>query len=183
MVEPNPRVAVRSYVECPLCHYHHFRPLDLPTRDWLESVVDPLFAPAGILQERASLYSVPANVAESAKRFFVQTREDKMNWKPIKLVRDKLAERGLKDPEVKCEPVETEDLGRMLRDKLAEECHEYQEDRTPEELADIIEACFALASHEHGVPPGMLLELVSAKREEKGGFVNGIGLFVKVRAS
>lgn len=101
-------------------------------------------------------------------------------WKPIKLVRDNLGELGLKDPEVKLEAVTVDECRRMLRAKLAEECHEYQEDRSPEELVDIIEACFALGAHEHGIAPSDLLALVDAKREEKGGFWDGIGLFVKV---
>jgi predicted house-cleaning noncanonical NTP pyrophosphatase (MazG superfamily) len=101
-------------------------------------------------------------------------------WKSLKLLRDGYSDNG--GEEVMIAPVAPEVRGRMLRAKLAEEVQEYLEDRTPEELVDIIEACIGLAFHEHDMVTDELVELGRRKRDEKGGFAECLGLFVKVPA-
>ncbi|BDP42205.1 hypothetical protein DAETH_21740 [Deinococcus aetherius] len=62
-----------------------------------------------------------------------------------------------------------------LLDKLEEETQEYLADRTPEELADVLEVLHALAAL-HGLTPEGLEELRARKAAERGGFVGRVWL-------
>lgn len=53
--------------------------------------------------------------------------------------------------------------------KLAEETAEYATDRSPDELADILEVVAALAAT-HGLTWGSLLAIRDRKRRDRGGF-------------
>jgi predicted house-cleaning noncanonical NTP pyrophosphatase (MazG superfamily) len=89
---------------------------------------------------------------------------------PGKLVRDRIPEiirsAGL-DPIVTI--AAPEDYNRYLCAKLDEERLEYVNSGDVEELADLVEVCFA-AAQAHGVSPDELLGLAQAKRERRGGF-------------
>ena len=87
-----------------------------------------------------------------------------------KLVRDKIPQiieesggkaeiRILSDEEYSC----------FLETKLDEEVGEYHQDRTPEELADILEVVYALAVAQ-GVSKADLLEIYESKHQDRGGF-------------
>ena len=87
-----------------------------------------------------------------------------------KLVRDKIPQiieesggkaeiRILSDEEYRC----------FLETKLDEEVGEYHQDRTPEELADILEVVYALAAAQ-GVSKADLLEIYESKHQARGGF-------------
>lgn len=87
-----------------------------------------------------------------------------------KLVRDKIGKiieasgrvaktRILDDDEYKTE----------LEKKLSEEVSEYQNDKTPEELCDILEVVFALAKT-HGIGRDELEKMRKSKADERGAF-------------
>ncbi|MBQ9733538.1 MAG: nucleoside triphosphate pyrophosphohydrolase [Clostridia bacterium] len=87
-----------------------------------------------------------------------------------KLVRDKIPEiiegsaraarvRVLSDEEYQIQ----------LEKKLSEEVAEYEKDKTPEELCDILEVVFALAKT-HGITGDELEEMRLEKANERGGF-------------
>lgn len=87
-----------------------------------------------------------------------------------KLVRDKIGKiieasgmvvktRVLSDDEYKTE----------LEKKLSEEVSEYQKDKTPEELCDILEVVFALAKT-HGIGHDELEKMRKSKVDERGAF-------------
>lgn len=61
------------------------------------------------------------------------------------------------------------DRDRYARAKLREELNEYLSSGDVEELADLIEACFAAAAA-HGVSRVGLLEIARDKRARRGGF-------------
>lgn len=68
---------------------------------------------------------------------------------------------------------------KWLRHKLMEEVSEYLEDRKIDELADIVEAVFALAVHTHRTSPDEILERAERKREERGGYKELVILTIK----
>lgn len=74
-------------------------------------------------------------------------------------------------------PVNDFDRAPALRAKLMEEVAEYLEDRTPGELADILEVVFGLAALE-GISVVRLLLMAEQKRERKGGFARVLGLYL-----
>jgi predicted house-cleaning noncanonical NTP pyrophosphatase (MazG superfamily) len=87
----------------------------------------------------------------------------------LKIVRDRIPDL-IHDGPWYYVPVPKDEQGRLLRYKLQEEVAEYLEDRVPEELADIIEACFALGIHEHHLYPHELVRLADEKRALRGGY-------------
>ena len=93
--------------------------------------------------------------------------------KMLKLVRDRIPEL-IKSGRWFYESVHHRPLNpeKWLRHKLMEEVSEYLEDRTAEELADIIEVCFAIGVHIHGITPSELLQVAQIKRDERGGYKN-----------
>ena len=68
-----------------------------------------------------------------------------------------------------------EELLPLLETKLNEEVSEYLEDQNLEELADVMEVLFGLASA-LGYSEEDLINKRNAKREERGGFEKGIVL-------
>ena len=96
-----------------------------------------------------------------------------------KLVRDKIPEiirNGGEVPKVRI--LEQEEYLTCLENKLDEEVAEFQRDKSPEELADILEVVYALAE---GIGCGKdeLLSLCDQKREARGGFEKRIFLISK----
>ncbi len=97
-----------------------------------------------------------------------------------KLVRDRIPEIVERSGrEAVTEVYTEEELAGALDAKLMEEVREYQESRSPEELADILEVLHGIAFH-----TGLKWETVEderkRKRDERGGFEEGIRL-VEVR--
>ncbi len=87
-----------------------------------------------------------------------------------KLVRDRIPEIIRRDGLVPViETASPEEYRGYLRAKLGEELQEYLSSGDVEELADLIEVCFAAASS-HGVGPEQLLQIAEEKRRQRGGF-------------
>lgn len=70
---------------------------------------------------------------------------------------------------------EKEKMLDLLKDKLKEEAREFFQDDSLEKLADIVEVVFSLAN-ELGYSEEEVLVKRTEKREEKGGFEEGIVL-------
>lgn len=87
-----------------------------------------------------------------------------------KLMRDRAMEQEQKNgctfAHYQCEP---EEYFRRLKEKLAEEVTEFLEDQTVEELGDILEVLYALASYK-GYTPKQLDEVAENKRNKFGAF-------------
>lgn len=96
-----------------------------------------------------------------------------------KLVRDKIprliAEQGER-PVFRV--LDDGEYAECLERKLDEETAEYHKDKTPEELADILEVVFALAERQ-GCSRGRLMELYQQKHDVRGGFSERIFLIGK----
>lgn len=93
-----------------------------------------------------------------------------------KLVRDKIPEiikASGKECDIEIAP--KEERYSLLENKLQEEVGEFLEDKNLEELADIMEVLFGLA-HVLGYSEEDLLKMRDKKREERGGFKEGIVL-------
>jgi predicted house-cleaning noncanonical NTP pyrophosphatase (MazG superfamily) len=94
-----------------------------------------------------------------------------------KLVRDKIPEimtrEGLK-PTVKT--LTEAEYQEALIKKLDEEVAEFKQTRSPEELADILEVLYSLASIQ-GVTESTLHEMKEAKRDKKGSFEKRVLLY------
>lgn len=91
-----------------------------------------------------------------------------------KLVRDRIPEIIEKDGKTcVCSVLSQQDYLTLLDQKLNEELTEYQESKALEELADLLEVMYAVASAR-----GSSMEEVEAirvkKREKRGGFENRI---------
>lgn len=65
-----------------------------------------------------------------------------------------------------------------LEQKLDEEVGEYHRDKTPEELADILEVLFALAATA-GCSRQQLMDIYQKKHEARGGFEDRVFLISK----
>lgn len=93
-----------------------------------------------------------------------------------KLVRD-LIPQIIEADGKKCdvESVESNEVQRLLEEKLIEEFNEYLEDKNLEELADMMEVIFGLA-HQLGYSEQQLMEKRKSKLEKRGGFKEGIVL-------
>ena len=87
-----------------------------------------------------------------------------------KLVRDKIPEiiEG-SGRTARVRILSDEEYQLQLEKKLSEEVEEYQKDKTPEELCDILEVVFALAKT-HGITGDELEEMRLEKADERGGF-------------
>lgn len=93
-----------------------------------------------------------------------------------KLVRDRIPEIIRSGgEEYVVEFVNNQRKGELLEAKLQEEVGEFLEDKNLEELADIMEVIFGLAKH-LGYSEEALMNKRNAKREERGGFDNGVVL-------
>jgi predicted house-cleaning noncanonical NTP pyrophosphatase (MazG superfamily) len=87
-----------------------------------------------------------------------------------KLVRDRIPEIIKREGLVPLvEPAPRHEYNQYVNAKLQEELHEYLASGDVEELADLIEVCFAAADSK-GVGREQLLEIVRDKRERRGGF-------------
>jgi predicted house-cleaning noncanonical NTP pyrophosphatase (MazG superfamily) len=93
-----------------------------------------------------------------------------------KLVRDKIPE-IIKADGKECDTliVSKEEKYKLLEAKLQEEVNEFLEDKNLEELADVMEVLFGLAEA-LGYSEEELLKVRDKKREERGGFKEGIVL-------
>ncbi|MDS0525913.1 nucleoside triphosphate pyrophosphohydrolase [Clostridium sp. SHJSY1] len=93
-----------------------------------------------------------------------------------KLVRDKIPE-IIKRTGKECEFIiaPKERRYEFLEAKLKEEVEEFLEDKNLEELADIMEVLFGLANN-LGYSEEDLLKMREKKKEERGGFKEGIVL-------
>ena len=93
-----------------------------------------------------------------------------------KLVRDKIPEIINADGK-ECDTliVAGEEKYKRLEAKLQEEVNEFLEDKNLEELADVMEVLFGLADS-LGYSEEELLKVRDKKREERGGFKDGIVL-------
>lgn len=93
-----------------------------------------------------------------------------------KLVRDKVPEVLEKEgKKYVIQYAEKEKMLDLLKDKLKEETREFLQDSNLEGLADIVEVVFSLAN-ELGYSEDKVLTKRDEKREEKGGFQEGIVL-------
>ena len=93
-----------------------------------------------------------------------------------KLVRDKIPEiiaANGQDAEYRI--LSDEEYRHYLEAKLDEEVGEYQRDKTPEELADILEVVYALAATA-GCSRQQLMDIYQKKHEDRGGFEKRIFL-------
>ena len=97
-----------------------------------------------------------------------------------KLVRDRIVESIKNQGD---EPVyrvlEDDEYEVLLEYKLDEEVREYHQDKTLEELADIMEVVVALCIAK-GYSTEELIEIYQKKHEEKGGFLDKIYLISKI---
>lgn len=87
-----------------------------------------------------------------------------------KLVRDRIPEiieAGGGKAEIRI--LSDEEYHVYLEAKLDEEAGEYHRDKSPEELADILEVVYALAAAQ-GVSRGELEEIYQTKHKARGGF-------------
>ncbi|WP_238916822.1 nucleoside triphosphate pyrophosphohydrolase [Clostridium sp. YIM B02555] len=93
-----------------------------------------------------------------------------------KLVRDKIPE-IIKADGRECDTaiVTGDEKYKLLEAKLQEEVNEFLEDKNLEELADVMEVLFGLADS-LGYSEGDLLKARDKKKEERGGFKEGIVL-------
>ena len=93
-----------------------------------------------------------------------------------KLVRDFIPEIIQADGK-KCDisRAASDELLRLLEEKMLEEFNEYLEDNNLEELADMMEVIFGLA-HQLGYSEEQLLAKRNQKLKERGGFKEGIVL-------
>ena len=91
-----------------------------------------------------------------------------------KLVRDRIVESIKNQGD---EPVyrvlDDEEYEVLLEKKMDEEVSEYHQDKTLEELADIIEVVLALSAAK-GYSTNELIQIYKKKHEEKGGFKDKI---------
>jgi predicted house-cleaning noncanonical NTP pyrophosphatase (MazG superfamily) len=99
-------------------------------------------------------------------------------WRFVKIVRDGVRSYYVPPGEYIYVPVEDpEEFAKRLRAKLVEEAAEYAVDPSLEELADVITVAEALAER-HGGLRAVLAE-VERKKQERGGFAGGFGMYVK----
>ena len=95
----------------------------------------------------------------------------------VKLVRDRVGVL-LPRPGVEYAPINSELLFiNELRKKLAEEAAEYLIDPNLSELADVYEVVRALAARDLGLRIGDVIREARRKRDERGGFVAGVGMY------
>lgn len=101
-------------------------------------------------------------------------------YKLVKLVRDGIEDLTPKSNDVVVRKVDDHDVwSDGLRSKLMEEVGEYLNDRTVEEIADIIEVALALG-YTHNYTHSEVLEVVRRKYEERGGFEGKKGLYMRI---
>ena len=93
-----------------------------------------------------------------------------------KAIRDKIPEIIQKDGySCNVETLSDEEFLEQLEKKLSEEVEEYQNDKNPEELADILEVIYRIAQLK-GVSKEELEKIRIKKSEERGGFEKNLFL-------
>lgn len=91
-----------------------------------------------------------------------------------KLVRDKIPSIIESDGKTCISEILSDaDYIRLLDEKLNEECAEYQESKSPEELADILEVVYAIAATQ-GLSIDELEQLRKDKADKRGGFAQKV---------
>ena len=102
-----------------------------------------------------------------------------VTWVYIKLARDKILQmmetRG-QMPNIRI--LDTEEYRAHLEQKLYEQVREYHADKNMAELADILEAVFAL-NDDRGYSREELLEVYQRKHDARGGFRDRVLLISK----
>jgi predicted house-cleaning noncanonical NTP pyrophosphatase (MazG superfamily) len=103
-------------------------------------------------------------------------KEDEVMKIYNKLVRDKIPQ-IIETSGSKCEIriADKDEHYNLLEAKLKEEVEEFLEDKNIEELADVMEVLFGLADN-LGYSEEDLVRKLEEKREERGGFKDGIVL-------
>lgn len=87
-----------------------------------------------------------------------------------KLIRDKIPEIiAAHGGNAEIRILSDEEYPIYLEAKLDEEVGEYHQDKTAEELADILEVVYALAEN-RGISQNELLQIYQKKHDERGGF-------------
>lgn len=95
----------------------------------------------------------------------------------LKMVRDRIP--GLEGAVIKTHTLPVAEANVELRKKLVEEALEYCMDPSVEELADVLELVHALAEYDLEIPYMVLVATKDAKREERGGFDMGMGMYIE----
>ena len=93
-----------------------------------------------------------------------------------KVIRDKIPEIIQKDGHTcNVQVISDEKFLLEIEKKLSEEVTEYQNDKTPEELADILEVIYKIAQLK-GISKDELEKIRVKKLEDKGGFTKNLFL-------
>lgn len=98
----------------------------------------------------------------------------------IKLVRDKVSgflTEGTHYSTLEFEHLDEREHVKRLRAKLGEEAIEYIQDPSLGELADSLEVIMALAALDLGVSFEDVMYEAARKRDERGSFLTGIGMY------
>lgn len=98
----------------------------------------------------------------------------------LKLVRDRIPEM-FGDAEIVYQPIPREEFLFALRNKLVEEAQEYRDNPCREEMADVYEAMGALIEIDLDCYFGQIMSIAEEKREKRGGFYDGIGMYLRRR--
>ena len=95
----------------------------------------------------------------------------------IKLVRDRVSKYFKPADRFEFKPMPVQDHVAALRQKLIEEAAEYVIDPCVNEMADILEVLMGLAEHDLVIDWGNVILAQIAKREDRGGFNDAIGMY------
>ena len=87
----------------------------------------------------------------------------------------------LNDVEIVYQEIPHDEFVDCLRDKLFEEVKEYLREPSLDELADVYEAVRALARHDLGSSIENVESTADVKVKDRGGFDEGIGMYLKKR--
>lgn len=121
-----------------------------------------------------SCLALRCDTGDMIEAFRTTEENDMINNFYNKLVRDKIPAIIESDGKTcVCEVLPDTDYYKLLDEKLNEECAEYQESKSPEELADILEVVYAIAATQ-GLTNYELELLRKDKVDKRGGFVQKI---------
>lgn len=156
---------------------------DVPARKKIDDVIDALcLAITGVIGLENGFETIPEVPMEDKRRIKMQMVYSKVDLgennkkKYNKLVRDRIPDIiKASGKECEFEIAPKEERYEHLERKLQEEVGEFLEDKNLEELADVMEVLFGLANA-LGYSEEQLLKARDKKREERGGFKEGIVL-------